>query len=48
MQEYLYSHFEIEEHNGFLEDVSNLLLSIKLITLIPQKEKLFGCMCLKH
>ena len=26
MQEYLYSHFESEGHNGFLEDVSVVLI----------------------
>ena len=47
MQEYLYSHIESEGHNGFLEDLSINLL-IKLMPLIPRKEKRFGCIRLKH
>ena len=45
MQENLCSHFESEEHNGFLEDMSITLID-KLMTLISQKEKFFGCICI--
>ena len=40
MQEYLYSHFESEGHNGFLEDVSiSLIDKTKCSNLTKRQDK---------
>ena len=47
MQEYLYSHFEVRDITVFWK-MCQLLLSIKLMALTPRKDRLFGCVRLKH
>ena len=46
MQEYLYSHFESEGHNGFLEDVSITLID-KTDGFNPTKRETFWMHTLK-
>ena len=46
MQEYLYSHFESEGHNGFLEDASITLID-KTDGFDPNKRKTFWMDTLK-